>query len=120
MTVPEAGKRLGLGRISSYQAAKRGELPVLRFGRRLLVPKPAFEEMLRGKQREAARVTEFYSIDRLRDTQIYRVSHPQDSERSYLVNAYPGEENCTCPAFREATGCKHIAAIKQRFQLNKE
>jgi hypothetical protein len=75
----------------------------------------ALSAAVRRKRNEAAaRVTEFYSIDRLRDTQIYRVSHPQDSERSYLVNAYPGEENCTCPAFREATGCKHIAAIRAR------
>lgn len=54
MTVEEAGKRIGLSRGGSYQAAKRGELPVLRFGRRLLVPKPAFEEMLRGKREAAA------------------------------------------------------------------
>lgn len=54
MTITEAGKRIGLSRGGSYNAAKRGELPVLRFGRRLLVPKPAFEEMLllREKQRE--------------------------------------------------------------------
>ena len=52
MTVEEAGKRIGLSRGGSYNAAKRGELPVLRFGRRILVPIPAFEAMLRGKQRE--------------------------------------------------------------------
>jgi len=50
MTVEEAGKRIGLSRGGSYSAAKRGELPVLKFGRRLLVPKPAFEEMLRGNK----------------------------------------------------------------------
>jgi len=50
MTIEEAGRRIGLSRGGSYLAARRGELPVLRFGRRLLVPKLAFEEMLRGKQ----------------------------------------------------------------------
>ena len=56
MTVPEAGRRLGLGRISSYLAAKRGELPVLKIGRRLLVPKSAFERMLAEAGREQAGV----------------------------------------------------------------
>lgn len=46
MTISEAAVRLGISRIGGYAAAKRGELPVLRFGRRMLVPKPAFEEML--------------------------------------------------------------------------
>lgn len=38
ITVPEAGKMLGLGRAAAYAAAKRGEIPVLRIGRRMLVP----------------------------------------------------------------------------------
>jgi hypothetical protein len=37
-TVPEAGALLGLGRDASYAAAARGELPTLKFGRRLVVP----------------------------------------------------------------------------------
>ena len=45
-SVPEAGRRLGLGRNASYEAARRGELPVLRFGRKLVVPRIAFERML--------------------------------------------------------------------------
>ena len=46
LSVPEAGKLLGLGRDASYQAAKRGELPVLKFGKRLVVPRVALERML--------------------------------------------------------------------------
>lgn len=38
MTVEEAGELLGLSRSSAYRAAARGELPTLRFGRRLIVP----------------------------------------------------------------------------------
>jgi excisionase family DNA binding protein len=49
LTVPEAGRQLGLSRGASYEAAKRGELPTLRIGRRLLVPKPAFDRMLNGE-----------------------------------------------------------------------
>jgi excisionase family DNA binding protein len=46
MSVPEAGKQLGLGKNGSYAAAARGEIPVLRFGSRLRVPVVAFERML--------------------------------------------------------------------------
>jgi hypothetical protein len=39
MTVPEAGAFMaGLGRSASYQAAARGEIPVLQIGRRKVVP----------------------------------------------------------------------------------
>ena len=46
ISVPEAGRRLGLGKNASYEAARRGELPVLRFGRKLRVPRVAFERLL--------------------------------------------------------------------------
>jgi excisionase family DNA binding protein len=45
-TVPEAGRLLGLSRNGSYEAAKRGEIPTIRIGRRLLVPKAPFHRML--------------------------------------------------------------------------
>ena len=45
-TVPEAGRLLGLGRNAAYEAAKRGDIPTLRMGRRLLVPKIPFHGML--------------------------------------------------------------------------
>jgi hypothetical protein len=37
-TIPLAGKAMGLSRNSAYQAAERGEIPTLRFGRRKVVP----------------------------------------------------------------------------------
>lgn len=46
--VEEAGRLLGLGRGASYEAAKRGEIPTIRIGRRLLVPKAALDRMLAG------------------------------------------------------------------------
>ncbi len=46
LSVPEAGRRLGLGKNASYDAAQRGELPVLRFGRKLRVPSVALERLL--------------------------------------------------------------------------
>ena len=45
-TVPEAGRLLGLGRNAAYDAAKRGDIPTLRIGRLLVVPKLPFHRML--------------------------------------------------------------------------
>ena len=44
--VPEAGAKLGLSRNGSYEAAARGEIPTIRIGRLLKVPKIAFDRML--------------------------------------------------------------------------
>lgn len=43
---PDAGKRLGIGRNAAYRAAARGEIPTIKVGSRLLVPKAAFDRML--------------------------------------------------------------------------
>jgi excisionase family DNA binding protein len=45
-SVEEAGRLLGLSRNSAYEAAKRGELPTLTFGRRLVVPRVALMRLL--------------------------------------------------------------------------
>ncbi len=44
--VPEAGAMLGLTRNASYEAAKRGDIPTMRIGKLLRVPKAAFHKML--------------------------------------------------------------------------
>ena len=44
--VPEAGEKLGLSRNASYDAAKRGDIPTIKIGRLLKVPKAAFHRML--------------------------------------------------------------------------
>jgi hypothetical protein len=47
LSVPEAGRRyFGLGRVSSYEAAERGDIPTIRIGRLLRVPVRALERML--------------------------------------------------------------------------
>jgi excisionase family DNA binding protein len=48
LTVAEAAKVLGIGRGSAYEAVKRGELPVVRLGKRLVVPRAALERLLAG------------------------------------------------------------------------
>jgi hypothetical protein len=45
-TVPLAGEVLGLSRTESYEAAARGEIPTLRFGKRIVVPTMHLRRML--------------------------------------------------------------------------
>ena len=45
-TLNEAARRLGISRALAYEAANRGELPVFRIGRRLLVPRAALLRLL--------------------------------------------------------------------------
>lgn len=48
MTVTEAGEYyFGLSRNASYEAAKRGDIPTIRIGRRIFVPIAAMERLLR-------------------------------------------------------------------------
>ena len=49
VSVREAAKILGIGRDSAYAAARKGEIPTIRIGRRLLVPIDALERMLQGQ-----------------------------------------------------------------------
>jgi excisionase family DNA binding protein len=45
-SVEEAGRMLGISRAHAYELVARGELPHLRLGRRVVVPKHAIELML--------------------------------------------------------------------------
>ena len=46
LSVPEVAHLLGISRGLAYELARCGKLPVVRFGRRLLVPRGALERML--------------------------------------------------------------------------
>ena len=46
VTVPQAARFLGISRGSGYEAARTGDLPTIRMGRRLLVPTARLLEML--------------------------------------------------------------------------
>jgi excisionase family DNA binding protein len=46
ITVEEAAKLLGIGRSCAYEAARTGELPTLRIGKRLVVPTASLRRML--------------------------------------------------------------------------
>lgn len=45
-TVDEVAKMLGISRGLAFEKARTGELPILRFGKRILIPRRAFERML--------------------------------------------------------------------------
>jgi excisionase family DNA binding protein len=49
LTIEQTAKVLGIGRNSAYEAARRGELPAIRIGRRLLIPRLALEQLLGGR-----------------------------------------------------------------------
>jgi excisionase family DNA binding protein len=46
MTVEEAGEALGLGRNKAYEAVSKGEIPSIRFGKRIVVPRHALFQLL--------------------------------------------------------------------------
>jgi hypothetical protein len=43
---PDAGRALGLSRNATYDAARRGQIPVVRFGKLIKVPTAALRRML--------------------------------------------------------------------------
>jgi len=49
ITVGEAAAILGIGRTAAYEAARRGEIPTRRLGRRLVVPVPWLLNWLEGR-----------------------------------------------------------------------
>lgn len=46
LSVAEAGTLLGVSRTSAYAWARSGQLPTIRLGKRILVPKHALERLL--------------------------------------------------------------------------
>ena len=47
-TIDEAAKELGIGRNQAYAAARRGEIPTIRIGKRILVLREPFKRLLEG------------------------------------------------------------------------
>jgi hypothetical protein len=46
LSIPEAGKMIGLGRNASYDAVKAGKIPVLIFGGQKIVPRGTWLKQL--------------------------------------------------------------------------
>ena len=49
LVFPEAAKVLGIGVNGAYEAAKRGEIPTIQIGKRILVLREPFKRMLGGQ-----------------------------------------------------------------------
>jgi excisionase family DNA binding protein len=47
--LPEVAQMLGCSRSSVYRWASEGEIPTIRIGRRVLVPREALEQLLGGE-----------------------------------------------------------------------
>ncbi len=47
LTVPEAAEALGIGRAAAYEAARTGQIPTIKIGKRILVPMAALEQLLK-------------------------------------------------------------------------
>ena len=45
-TIAEAAHMLGIGRKSAYEAARKGEIPTIKIGRLVLVPRAALDRLL--------------------------------------------------------------------------
>jgi len=52
LTIPEVAQRLRIGRTLAYTLARRGELPVVRFGKLVRVPADRLEEWLARRVQE--------------------------------------------------------------------
>ena len=52
-SVEEAGNLLGIGRSGAYEAVRRGDIPTIRIGRRILIPKVALDRMLTDAGQES-------------------------------------------------------------------
>jgi excisionase family DNA binding protein len=47
-TVEEAAAKLGISRNSAYEGVRRGDIPGIRIGRRIVVPRVPLDRMLDG------------------------------------------------------------------------
>lgn len=57
LTVEEAAVVLGIGRTLAFELARKGQIPTIRLGRRILVPRAALDRMLEGDTHESAGLT---------------------------------------------------------------
>ncbi len=46
MTVPDVGGIMGISKVKAYELVKTDGFPIIKVGRRITIPKPAFERWL--------------------------------------------------------------------------
>ena len=74
LTVEEAASTLGISRATAYEAVSRGEIPCIRIGRRILIPKVALDRLL----------TVSPSVP-------IKIPKPADNPRAYFVRFLGGD-----------------------------
>jgi excisionase family DNA binding protein len=57
ISITAAAEKLSISRAWAYQLAKRGELPTIRLGRRVLVPVAELEQLVAGSQQLPEKAT---------------------------------------------------------------
>jgi excisionase family DNA binding protein len=67
-SVTEVGELLGISRAFAYELVARGELPVIRLGRRRLVPKVALLSLLEAGLDDGDGIDEHGSVDPTNDS----------------------------------------------------
>ncbi len=87
-TIDEAGQLLGISRSAAYAAAKSGDLPTLRIGRRFVVPTAELRRMLR------------IDVDKTSDNNMEPEPRPTGLEFS-VTSATDGEEAHVFVMFNE-------------------
>ncbi len=61
-TVAEAGKLLGLSRNLTYESIRMGQIPSIRVGRRILIPRAALIRLLEGNYSNNTTQKSFLSL----------------------------------------------------------
>lgn len=54
VSIPEAAKMLGISRNLAYAGAARGEIPTVKVGHRVLVPRAALDRLLNAPHKNEA------------------------------------------------------------------
>lgn len=111
ITVPEAGELLGIGRDAAYAAANRGEIPVLRLGRRIVVPVPALLAML-GATESGERVVPpapYYAGVSMADAE--RIAQRHADGQSPCKARQQGGSRCPHPAMPGSDYCRMHAGV---------
>lgn len=73
-SVEEAGKLLGVSRMTAYKAVWKGDIPTIKIGRRLLVPKKRFDEMLTTGKRVAKTPTSISEPSPINELEFWGIS----------------------------------------------
>jgi excisionase family DNA binding protein len=88
LTVEEVATLLGVSRWLVQQAARTGELPCIRLGRRILFPRTRIEAIIGGEPSVDPPDTEDRTSARAPDGQEIRPSYPQPVGRDARVRSF--------------------------------